>query len=57
MVRLLRQQRRWFTRPERILVDQLTTYLEMKQATKPRRTALNPHTSLFEPSVEALAGS
>lgn len=57
MVRLLRQQRRWFTRPERILVDQLTTYLEMKQSTKPRRTSMNPHTSLFEPSVDALAGS
>ena len=57
MVRLLRQQRQWLSRPERILVDQLNEYLEMKLATKPRRTLLNPHTSLFEPSVDAPAGS
>lgn len=57
MVHLLRQQRRWFTRSERILVDQLTAYLEMKLATRPRRTPLNLHTSLFEPSQDTPTGS
>jgi hypothetical protein len=56
LICILRQQRRWFTRPEHILVDQLTTYLEMKQSTKPRRTPLNPDASLFESNPDALAG-
>jgi len=57
LVRLLRQQRRWLSRPERILVDDLTTYLEMKLANRPRQTSLIPHTSLFEPTQDAPAGS
>lgn len=35
LVHILRQQRRWFSRPERILVDLLTDYLEYKQANRP----------------------
>ena len=57
IIRILRQQKRWFSRPERILIDQLTAYLEMKLANRPRRMPLNPHTSLFEPNSDAPAGS
>lgn len=57
IVQILRQQRRWFTRSERMLVDQLAEYLEMKLNTRPRRTPLNLHTSLFEPSPDTPKGS
>lgn len=57
IVHLLCEQKRWFTRSERMLVDQLAEYLEFKLATRPRRTPLNPQTSLFEPGREASAGS
>ena len=56
IVRMLRQQRRWFTRPERILVDQLTEYIEFKLENRPRRNPLNSHTSLFEAGQEASRG-
>ncbi len=36
IVQVLRQQRRWFTRPERMLLDLLTDYLEHKLADRPR---------------------
>jgi hypothetical protein len=52
IIRLLRQQQRWFTRPERILVDQLCDYLEMKEKNRPRRIALNQNSSLFEHGQE-----
>lgn len=57
IVHLLRERKRWFTRSERMLVDQLTEYLEFKLATRPRRSPLNPQTSLFEAGREAPAGS
>jgi len=57
VVQLLRQQRRWFSRPERVLVDQITVYLELKLANQPRRTSSNPHTSLFELNPVAPEGS
>ena len=57
LVLLLRRQRRWFTSPERILVDQLTEYLEFKLATRPRRNLVDAHTSLFQAGLEASAGS
>ncbi len=38
IVRILRQQQRWFTRPERNLVARITEYLEMKFATRPSKT-------------------
>jgi hypothetical protein len=37
IVRLLKRQRRWFSRPERTLIDTLTAYLEFKQAHVPER--------------------
>lgn len=46
---------RW-TRAERILVDQLAEYLEMKLATRPRRMPLNQTASLFPQGDEALVG-
>jgi hypothetical protein len=49
VVELLRQQRRWFSRPERMLVDLLAEYLEMKLATRPPRTFMNQNASLFQP--------
>jgi hypothetical protein len=57
IVRMLRQQRRWFTRSERIVVDQLTDYLEMKLATQPRKNLPIAQTSLFEASQDVAAGS
>lgn len=56
IVLMLQRQSRWFTSPERILADQLTEYLEFKLATRPRRSPLNIHTSLFEPGQETSAG-
>jgi hypothetical protein len=56
IVRILRQQRRWFTRPERILVDQVTEYLEFKLDNRPRRNPLNSHTTLFEAGQDAPRG-
>lgn len=57
LVLMLRRQRRWFTSPERILVDQLTEYLEFKLSTRPRNNLIGSHTSLFEPGQEAATGS
>lgn len=57
MVRLLRQQWQWFTRAERILVDQLSEYIEFKLENRPRRNPLNSHTLLFEAGQEAPRGS
>lgn len=57
IVQLLQKQRRWLSRPERILVDQLNEYLEMKLATRPRRTSLDQKSSLFEQGQEAPLGS
>ena len=37
IVGILERRRRWLRRSERILVDQLTTYLEHKLATRPQR--------------------
>lgn len=56
IVEILQQQRRWFSRPERILVDQLKIYLEMKLATQPRRNLLHSPGSLFQAGQDALAG-
>ncbi len=56
IVHILRQQQRWFSRPERTLVDQLTEYLEMKLATRPRRILLDQSTSLFQQGEEAPSG-
>lgn len=41
IVQILRQQRRWFSRPEKVLVDLLTEYLEWKRAKTPGRFVLN----------------
>lgn len=57
LIHILRRQRRWFGRPERMLVDQLSEYLEFKLSTQPRRTSLPLHTSLFESNGELPAGS
>lgn len=38
LVRLLRRQRRWFTRPEKHLVELLSDYLQYKIATRPLET-------------------
>jgi hypothetical protein len=57
IVTMLRSQRRWFTRPERILVDQITEYLEMKLATRPQRTPLEQFSSRIGQSPEASVGS
>ena len=56
VVGLLRRQRRWFNRAERILVDLITQYLEMKLATRPRRTVSRRQESLFESNHDAPAG-
>jgi hypothetical protein len=48
IVQILQQQRRLFSRPERILVDQLKEYLEMKLATRRRRTLSAQSPALFE---------
>jgi len=53
IVRILRQQQRWFTRPERMLVEQLNEYVEFKLATRPRRMLQEHSTSLFERDREA----
>lgn len=39
IVRLLRKQRRWFSRAERVLVDQVTEYLEFKLSRIPEASA------------------
>ena len=52
IVRILQNQRRWLSRPERILADQLNEYLEMKLATRPRRNSLEQNSSLFERDQE-----
>jgi hypothetical protein len=57
IVTLLRSQRRWLTRPEKILVDQITEYLEMKLATRPQRIPLEQHLSLLSQSPEASTGN
>ena len=57
IVTMLRHQRRWFTRPERILVDQVAEYLEMKLATRPQRIPLEQLTSRIDQSPEASVGS
>ena len=57
VVQILQSQRRWLSRPERILVDQLNEYLEMKLATRPRRTSLDQKSSLFEQGQEAPPGN
>jgi hypothetical protein len=56
VVQILRMQSRWWNRPEKILVDQLTDYLEMKLATRPRRVPLDQNTSLFQHGNEAPSG-
>jgi hypothetical protein len=56
IVWILRRGRRWCSRPERILLDQLTAYLEMKQGTLPRGTPSKQQTSLFEPEHNVLPG-
>jgi hypothetical protein len=52
IVRIICQQGRWLSRPERILADQLNEYLEMKLATRPRRNSLEQNSSLFERDQE-----
>jgi hypothetical protein len=52
IVAILRSQRRWMTRPERIVVDQLVEYLEMKQATRPRGMVQEQNRSIFEEEAE-----
>ena len=52
VVRLLRQHHRWFSRPERILVDLLTEYLEMKMENIPRNSSVDPSRTLFDQSLE-----
>jgi hypothetical protein len=48
IVRNLRQMQRWFSRPERILVHQLSEYLELKLNSRPRRHLFNPNSSVFQ---------
>lgn len=48
LVRILKQQRQWFSRAEKMLVDQLTEYLEMKQATRPRSMTHNQDTAALQ---------
>jgi hypothetical protein len=58
LVGLLRDQARWFTRPERQVVDDLTCYLEYKLSSRPDRTSRPRHvlpaaeTSLMQPLSE-----
>lgn len=56
VIRILKEQRRWLTRPERTLVDQATQYLQMKFETRPRRTPLEQNAHLFEQEQAAAAG-
>jgi hypothetical protein len=58
VVQILRKQRRWFTRPERVLIDLVADYLEMKFATRPRRMSLGQSMpSLFQQGDAAQRGS
>lgn len=58
LMELLRDQSRWFTRPERQVVDDLTCYLEYKLSSRPDRTSRPRHvlpaaeTSLMQPLSE-----
>lgn len=52
----LAKQRRSFGRTERILVDQLSEYLEMKLATRPRKIEPDRQTSLLEAAELAPSG-
>jgi len=53
IVRILRQQQRWFTPPERMLIEQLHEYVEFKLVTRPRRMSQDHSTSLFERDRQA----
>jgi len=57
VVTILRHQKRWFTRSERDLVDQLTAYLEFKLNNRPSRIPANLHGCLFDPTQEPHAGN
>jgi hypothetical protein len=48
VVRLLLGQRKWLTRPERVVTDRLVEYLRMKAAAVCRRGTRTHHGSLFE---------
>ena len=48
IVHILRKKQRWLSRPERILVDQLNEYLDMKVATRPRKNSQEQHTAFFQ---------
>jgi hypothetical protein len=54
---LLRSQRRWFCRAERMAADQLVEYLEMKLATRPQRIPLEQHQSRWGQGAETSAGN
>ncbi len=56
IVAMLRSQRRWFCRAERIVADQLVEYLEMKLATRPQRIPMEQHMALLGRSAETAAG-
>jgi hypothetical protein len=57
IIMILRHQQRWFSRPERIVVDQLMAYLDMKLDSRPRRVHLNQHMPVLEPAKSASTGS
>ena len=40
LINICRRNKRWFSRPEQIIIDQLKDYLEMKLATLPRKGKL-----------------
>lgn len=56
IIRGLQERRRWMNRVERILVDQISEYLEMKLDTKPKRIPLNTQSSLFGPTNGVVEG-
>ncbi len=57
VVHILKNQKRWFSRAEREMVDQLTAYLEFKLNNRPRWNPINSHGSLFDPAQAPSAGS
>jgi hypothetical protein len=55
IVTILRSQRRWMTRPERIVLGQLVEYLEMKQATRPRGMIQGQNRPILEQETDLLS--
>ncbi|MEZ6142064.1 MAG: hypothetical protein R3B84_15980 [Zavarzinella sp.] len=56
IVMLMQRQRRWFSRSERIVIDQLIEYLNMKLSSRPKRTLQNKYGTIFESCSETPTG-